>query len=71
MSIFVAIQLSSTVITALSELVKRLQPYARLNWLSADNLHLPLKYLGEWPSDDLDTVIAQLNTIKLLEFQFC
>ncbi|MBG99011.1 MAG: RNA 2',3'-cyclic phosphodiesterase [Solibacterales bacterium] len=65
MSIFVAIQLSSTVIASLSELVKRLQPYARLNWLSVDNLHLPLKYLGEWPSDDLDTVIAQLNTIKL------
>lgn len=65
MNLFVAIQLSSTVVTSLSDLVKRLQPYARLNWLSPENLHLPLKYLGEWPSDEVDEVIARLNTIKL------
>jgi 2'-5' RNA ligase len=67
MRLFVALQLSSTVGITLSNLVKSLQPYARLNWLNPENMYIPLKYVGKWPSEEVDTVVTRLNTIKLPE----
>lgn len=65
MRLFVALELNPKVVACLTELVRRLRPYAPLRWVNPQNMHLTLKYIGEWPVHRLDEVIRNLNEVKL------
>ena len=65
MRLFVALQLNHKVVTALTDFIKRLQPYSHLRWVSPQNMHLTLKYIGEWPSQRTDEVLNCLSGVHL------
>lgn len=65
MRLFVALELNSKVITNLTELVRRLRSYAPIAWVHPQNMHVTLKYIGEWPDEKLDRVIDVLSEVHL------
>ena len=65
MRLFVALELNSKVVVSLTELIRRLQPHTHLRWVHPENMHLTLKYIGEWSPKRLDEVIHQLNQVRL------
>ena len=65
MRFFVALQLSPKVTTSLSDLIRRLEPCSGLHWVSPRNMHLTLKYIGEWPSEKTEEIIKCLNEIRM------
>ena len=64
MRLFVALELNSKVIAALTDLIRRLHPYSQLRWVHPHNMHLTLKYIGEWPSGRVNEVISRLNEVQ-------
>lgn len=65
MRLFVALQLNHKTVTALTDLIRRLQPYSSLRWISPPDMHLTLKYIGEWPSQRMDEVVRCLSAVHL------
>ncbi len=65
MRLFVALELNSKVVVALTELIRRLQPHAHLRWMHPENMHVTLKYIGEWSPKRLDEVVSQLSEVRL------
>ena len=65
MRLFVALELNSEVVVALTELIRRLQPHAQLRWVHPENMHVTLKYIGEWSPKRLDEVVSQLSEVRL------
>lgn len=64
MRLFTAIDLPGTVKDQLEALIRRLRPSAPINWSSRNNLHITLKFIGEWPDarlDELKSALAQLS----------
>ncbi|MGC8794198.1 MAG: RNA 2',3'-cyclic phosphodiesterase [Bryobacteraceae bacterium] len=49
MRLFTAIDLPPDVLGALTRLLERLKPTARLKWSPPENLHITTKFIGEWP----------------------
>lgn len=59
---FVAVELDETARRELSHLLGQLkQSDADVKWVSPNNLHLTLKFLGDVPADDMAKVIAALG----------
>jgi len=57
MRLFVAIELSEAVHSALLELVRQLQGAAAdLRWVRPEGMHLTLKFIGEMPPEKLDSI---------------
>lgn len=65
MRLFVALELNSRVIASLTELVHRLAPIAPVRWVHPRNMHVTLKYIGEWDEDRLEDVIDVLSEVKI------
>ena len=65
MRLFVALELNPKVIANLTELVRRLGPYAPLRWVHPQNMHVTLKYVGDWQANRLDELIHSLSEVKL------
>lgn len=65
MRLFTALELNTKVIQNLTELVRRLRPCAPVRWVHPQNMHVTLKYIGEWPVHRLDEVVRALNQVKL------
>ena len=65
MRLFVALELNSKVVVSLTELIRRLQPHSHLRWVHPENMHVTLKYIGEWSPKRLDEVIHQLSQVRL------
>jgi len=65
MRLFTALELNSKVIMNLTELVSRLRPFAPIRWVHPQNMHLTLKYIGEWPEQRLDEIVEALSTVRL------
>lgn len=65
MRLFVALDLNSRVVTNLTELVHSLAPMAPVRWVHPKNMHLTLKYIGEWDLDRLDDVIDALREVRV------
>jgi 2'-5' RNA ligase len=66
--LFVALALSSEVRQNFSVLLNALRPQAPLaKFVPAENLHLTLKFLGEVPPSQLDSLRAALATIRSLQ----
>ena len=65
MRLFVALELNPKVIANLTELVRRLGPYALLRWVHPQNMHVTLKYVGDWQVNRLDELIHSLSEVRL------
>lgn len=65
MRLFVALELNSRVIANLTELVHRLSPISPVMWVRPQNMHVTLKYIGEWNEYRLDDIIQALKEVKI------
>jgi 2'-5' RNA ligase len=53
MRLFTAIDIPAEIKQRLHTLVERLRPSAKLSWSPIDNLHITIKFIGEWPQPRL------------------
>lgn len=63
MRLFTAIQLPPEVLGRLERLITALRPEALIKWSPLDNLHITVKFIGEWPEarlGELDRALAAL-----------
>ncbi len=65
MRLFVALEPNTKVIANLTELVRRLAPMAPVRWVHPRNMHVTLKYIGEWDEDRLDRVTGALSRVRI------
>lgn len=65
MRLFVAIETNAKVVTNLTELVRRLRPVAPIRWLNPQNMHVTLKYVGDWPHHKVDAIVRALSEVEI------
>ena len=65
MRLFVALEPNTKVIANLTELVRRLAPMAPVRWVHPRNMHVTLKYIGEWDENRLDLVTDALGRVRI------
>lgn len=63
MRLFTAVDLPDELVSALARLIDRLRPEARIKWSSPENLHITTKFIGEWPDEKLDQLMAALGSV--------
>ena len=65
MRLFIALELNAKVVANLTELVRRLGPVSPISWVHPHNMHVTLKYVGEWPEQRLPVLTESLTEVKL------
>lgn len=65
MRLFTALELNPKVVTQLTELVRRLRRYNGIRWVHPLNMHVTLKYIGEWPGERLAEIVHACGKVKL------
>lgn len=65
MRLFVALEPNTKIIASLTELVRRLAPMAPVRWVHPRNMHVTLKYIGEWDQSRLHQVIDALSRVRI------
>jgi 2'-5' RNA ligase len=63
MRLFTGIELPAEVKTRLTRLLDTLRPTARIKWSPVDNLHITTKFIGEWPDERLEELVAALRSL--------
>ncbi|HEV2689782.1 MAG TPA: RNA 2',3'-cyclic phosphodiesterase [Bryobacteraceae bacterium] len=63
MRLFTGIDLPEDVRERLERLLMHLRPCAHLKWSPVYNLHITLKFIGEWPEEKLPQLEAALRSI--------
>lgn len=63
MRLFTAIDLPDDVLRRLDRLLSMLRPEALIKWSPLDNLHVTLKFIGEWPSVRLPEIEEALSQL--------
>jgi 2'-5' RNA ligase len=63
MRLFCGIDLPEDVRERLERLLMHLRPAAHLKWVPVYNLHLTLKFIGEWPEAKLPQLEAALRSV--------
>ncbi len=72
MRLFTAIELPEENLLRLERLLSALRPEALINWSPLDNLHVTVKFIGEWPEarlDELAEVLAGLEPREPFEIE--
>jgi len=70
MRLFTGIDLSEEIRERLERLLMHLRPAAHLKWSPVYNLHLTLKFIGEWPEQKLPQLEEALRSVpSRLPFQ--
>ncbi len=64
MRLFTGIDLPDEIKERLDVLITHLRNTAHLKWSPAYNLHITTKFIGEWPPERLDELIARLAAIE-------
>ena len=54
MRLFTAIDPSADVLLRLERLMSALRPEALIKWSPLDNLHVTIKFIGQWPESRLE-----------------
>src|ERR1700721_1136308 len=54
MRLLTALDLPDDMLAKLDALLARLRPTAPIRWTQAANLHITVKFIGEWPEERLD-----------------
>jgi len=65
MRLFTAIDLPSAVLLRLERLLIALRPEALIKWSPLDNLHITMKFIGQWPDSRLEELHEALSNISL------
>jgi len=65
MRLFTGIELPDPIRERLERLLMHLRPAAHLKWSPVYNLHLTLKFIGEWPEQKLPQLEEALRSIPL------
>ena len=65
MRLFTAIDLPPDVRNRLDDLMGELRPLARINWSPASNLHITVKFIGEWPEARLPELRNALDGVPI------
>ena len=65
MRLFAALELNAKVIANLTDLVHRLGPISPVTWIHPENMHVTLKYIGDWDENRLDDLIEALRVVRL------
>jgi RNA 2',3'-cyclic 3'-phosphodiesterase len=63
MRLFTGIELPAEIKTRLTRLLDTLRPTARIKWSPVGNLHVTTKFIGEWPDERLDELVAALRLL--------
>lgn len=56
MRLFTALDISAEARAALVALLARLSPAARFRWSRPENLHITTKFIGDWPSENYESL---------------
>ncbi|MBI1354360.1 MAG: RNA 2',3'-cyclic phosphodiesterase [Acidobacteria bacterium] len=67
MRLITALELNSKVVANLTELVRRLRPVAPVRWVHPQNMHVTLKYVGDWPESRLDVLLRNLSEVRVTQ----
>ena len=65
MRFFAALELDTKVIANLTELVHRLRPCGAIHWSHPQNMHLTLKYIGDWEVHRVDVLVRALQRVNV------
>jgi 2'-5' RNA ligase len=63
MRLFTAVDLTPEIVRTLEDLLDRLRPAARIKWSPLANLHITIRFIGEWPEERLPDLRAALGTL--------
>jgi 2'-5' RNA ligase len=63
MRLFTAIEIPDEIRDRLERLITHLRPTAHVKWSPVYNLHITLKFIGEWPADDLEKLQSALTQV--------
>lgn len=63
MRLFTAIDPSAEVLLRLERLMSALRPEALIKWSPLDNLHVTIKFIGQWPESRLDELDDALTSL--------
>lgn len=63
MRLFTAVDPTPEIVDKLADLLNRLRPSAGLRWGRAENLHLTLKFIGEFPAERLSALEETLRAV--------
>ncbi len=63
MRLFTAIDLPPNVLLRLERLQSVLRPEALVKWSPLDNLHITIKFIGEWAESRMDELNEQLQSV--------
>jgi RNA 2',3'-cyclic 3'-phosphodiesterase len=64
MRLFTGIAPAAEVAERLAAALDRLRPHADLKWSPVENLHITMKFIGEWPEDRLAELQSALAAIR-------
>ena len=64
MRLFTAIDIPADVKAAISALLDRLRPLAKLHWIPVEKLHITTKFIGEWPEERLEELKRALGAVR-------
>lgn len=64
MRLFVALDLPEPILQRLERLISTLRPEALIKWSAVHNLHVTIKFIGEWPENRLDEVHQALHGLQ-------
>lgn len=65
MRLFTGISIPREAIHHLTRLLDHLRPTAQIKWLPVYNLHVTLKFIGAWPDERLDEIVAKLGGVPV------
>ena len=80
MRLFVALEIPSEVRNVLVALIDELSPVqpssarSKVRWVRMENLHVTLKFIGETPAENLDSIQTALSAVRSdrpVELRFC
>lgn len=63
MRLFTGIPLSDDTVARIARLLDYLRPHGQLRWVPSYNLHFTTKFIGEWPENRLEELIAALQPL--------
>jgi 2'-5' RNA ligase len=63
MRLFTGLSIPPPILQTLTALLEQLRPTAPLNWSPPENLHITLKFIGNWPEDRLPELRQTLETV--------